>query len=103
MTPEDSAAMERIIQLARRLAKHPSILNAISLTLRYKWSDDAAGSQMKLHERASEEELQKGLQAINDIWPTIIADEEYVGAHSRETDMLHKVFIAFEVCAFTFY
>ena len=42
MDAQLSAALEMIIQLAHKLANHPSILNAISIILRYERSNDKA-------------------------------------------------------------
>jgi hypothetical protein len=42
MNTQVSAALEKMIKLACKLANHPSILNAISIILNYKWSNDEA-------------------------------------------------------------
>jgi hypothetical protein len=91
-----------MIQLARKMATHPSILNAISIVLRYKWSDNAAEDPIPLNEVATNEELACGRKLVAGSWPGIYADETNMdrchGWHSSCSFTLrHKIFISLQV------
>ncbi|KIM87405.1 hypothetical protein PILCRDRAFT_275520 [Piloderma croceum F 1598] len=96
MNAELSAALEKMIKLAHKLANHPSILNAIAIILRYSWSNDKANMPIPLDAVATEAELKIGHQIVNGQWPAIYADEtnpDKYGWHSRTANLRHKIFI----------
>ena len=100
MDAQLSAALEKMIKLAHKLARHPNILNAISIILHYKWSNDEAKMPILLDELAAETELNLGRQIVNGQWPAIYADEtnpDKHGWHSRTPNLRHKIFINLEV------
>jgi hypothetical protein len=100
MDTQLSAAQEKMIRLAHKLAHHPSILNAISIILRYKWSDEEAKMPIPLDAVATEKELDLGRQVVDGQWPAIYADEtnpDKHGWHSRTPKLRHKIFINLEV------
>ena len=99
---EQSAALEKMIQLARKMSTHPSVLNAISIVLRYRWSDKAAKDPIPLNAVATAEELARGRKIVAGPWPGVYVDESHEtntdhGWCSRTGALRHKIFISLEV------
>ena len=100
MGPDDSASLDKMIKLAKKLATHPSILNAFSIVLRYKWSDEKAKDVIPLDAKASEKEVAQARKFLAGAWPGIYADEsntEHGGWQSRKVSLPHKIFVSLEV------
>jgi hypothetical protein len=99
LNSEDSAALEKMIQLARKLATHPSILNAIAIVLRYRWSDENAKDRIPLDAVATKDELARARRVVNGIWPAINADGTNTGHgwHSRTPALRRRALISLEV------
>lgn len=99
LNSEESAALEKMIQLARKLATHPSILNAIAIVLRYRWSDENAKDRIPLNAVATKDELDRARRVVGGVWPAINADGTNTGHgwHSRTSALRHRVFIFLEV------
>ena len=106
LSSELSEALDLMIQLARRLAHHPSMLNSISLVLRYGWNDDNAGSTIPLNTIATPQELLRGRQIVDGPWPLIYADEtspEVHGWHLHTPTFDDKIFINITVGTIFFF
>jgi len=99
LNSEESVALEKMIQLARKLATHPSILNAISIVLRFKWSNKDAKDPIPLDAVATKEELVRGRKIVAGSWPGVYADETNAdhGWHPRTSALRHKIFVSLEV------
>ena len=109
LNSKQSDALEKMIQLARKLATNPRILNAISILLRYKWSDKAAKDPIPLNAVATEEELARGRRIVDGSWPGVYADETTDktntnhGWHSNTSSLRHKIFVSLVVSLTYFY